>query len=283
MAEDLKQRIGIMDYVRTSDDLELGRQQAKVDGKAFPGWVAEWYDRLCQLILDNNTEVKDPLAPKFLQHWRKGKGIDLTFDPPEHLKQSTYVIDVLKNHRLEYLTAKKATLGAKGSAQNKWVGIIPRLQAKPGFQKWEGKTTLTLFRESNVDIPVSKMTSLSPGDFDLLTALHGFMLRTDVTVVASGAAPLTITFTSFTAFAKDRYDWDPKKHFPVPNPDFGNPYKVAKPLLPSQKVVVVYHRHAIEVEKAGLAQPYDLHSNPWSVTDLAIMGPAQIDPGKNLN
>lgn len=283
MGEDLKSRMGWTDYARKSDDLELGRAQANVDMKDFPAWAAAWYDRLSRLIIDNNTAVTDPLAPKLLQHWRTGKGAQLVFDPPDHLRQSAYVKEGLLNHRREYLTEQKATLGAKGSSQEKWVGILPRLQGKPGFLKWDGKTPLPLMRESNVDIPVLKMASLTAGDFDLLTALHGFMLHSDAVVNVAKPNPFTVKFATFTAFVKDRYDWDASKHFPVPNPDFGNPYKVDKPLLPKQKVVVVYHRHAIAVQNAGLAQAYDLQSNPWTVTDLAVTGEARLDPGKKLN
>ncbi len=46
---------------------------------------------------------------------------------------------------------------------------------------------------------------------------------------------------------------------------------------------VVHHKHALLAQKAGLAQPYDVHSKPWNVTDTGIRGDAQIDPGKKLD
>jgi hypothetical protein len=36
------------------------------------------------------------------------------------------------------------------------------------------------------------------------------------------------------------------------------------------------------MEKAGLTAPLDLKSDEWSVTDLAIMGPAWINPDKKV-
>jgi hypothetical protein len=89
-------------------------------------------------------------------------------------------------------------------------------------------------------------------------------------------------FQVFNASVTDRYDFDPTEYFIVPNPDYNNSFKIAKPVEPNSEKLVVHHSNAIRMEKAGLASPFDLESGEWSVTDLAIMGPAWIDPDKKL-
>src|SRR5688572_7319452 len=44
---------------------------------------------------------------------------------------------------------------------------------------------------------------------------------------------------------------------------------------------VGYEKWYIPV-KAGLAAPYDLRSEPWSVTDVAIMGPAPVNAQRRI-
>jgi hypothetical protein len=104
--------------------------------------VAAWYGRLADLIEQQNTKVKDALAPKFLRHWLDGNGKDLIFPPPTHLKESRYVRNVLKEHRNWYLTKKKF--------KKKWVGVLPRIQgisphpANVGYEKWYVPMTMTM-------------------------------------------------------------------------------------------------------------------------------------------
>ena len=68
--------------------------------------VATWYERLADLVDKKNSKVKDALAPQFLRHYIKGKGKKFVFSAPDHLKNSKYVVDVLKNHRECYLTER---------------------------------------------------------------------------------------------------------------------------------------------------------------------------------
>ena len=89
-------------------------------------------------------------------------------------------------------------------------------------------------------------------------------------------------FQVFSAEVTDRYDFDPKEFFIVPNPDYKNSFRVAKPVESHSDALTVYHRNAIRMEKAGLTAPFDLKSDEWSVTDLAIMGPAWINPDKKV-
>ena len=47
-------------------------------------------------------------------------------------------------------------------------------------------------------------------------------------------------------------------------------------VAPGDKEIVVYHKHAIRVEKAGLAAPFTDESEVWSETDLTVVGPANV-------
>ncbi|SRR6266849_4544017 len=245
-----------------------------------PEELAAWYGRLADSVEKQNSEVKGALSPLFLRHWLTGHGKKLVFPPPEHLRHSGYVIDGLKYHRAVYLTEKKTKVGGN----DKWAGIIPRLQGK-GFPKWDAKGVLTMHLESLVEIPVLKEWFLSKGDLDLLMAMHGFQLITDVGVTASPGqrSVLRVTFATFAAKVSDSYHWNPDKHLTMPNPDYGNPSKVPNPVAPKSQSITVYHKNAIRLEKAGLAWAYDLESEPWQVTDVSVMGPADIDANKKLD
>ncbi|MEO7002445.1 MAG: hypothetical protein ABI068_11515 [Ktedonobacterales bacterium] len=81
-----------------------------------------------------------------------------------------------------------------------------------------------------------------------------------------------VTFTTWTTYAFDRYDWDPHGQTTLPNPDYG----VVGGVAPQRRQVKVYHTHALRVEAAGLAAPFFVRSEPWQVTDPVICGPARI-------
>src|SRR5438132_2277927 len=193
---------------------DLARDQLE---NLAPDEVASWYLRLAKFIEQKNTTIKDPLAPRLLRYWLTGQGKKLIFPAPDHLSQSEYVIDVLKEHREWYLTEKKF--------KGKWVGVIPRLQGRPGFAKWlpweppdyDGYLNygyLDMNLQSLVEIPVKIFGTLSDGDFDLLTALHGFQLRTDVTVRGySYGSAVQIFFVQFSARPFDRYDVAQDQHY----------------------------------------------------------------------
>jgi hypothetical protein len=242
-----------------------------------PTEVAAWYGRLANMIDQENKSIKDALAPLFLRHYLKGKGKKLIFSAPDHLKNSNYVVDVLKDHRSWYLTEKRF--------KNKWVGIIPRLQGKHPTDKWAPVDYLPRVLElrSLVEIDVKWFTDHTPGDNDLMTSLRGFQLCTQCHFFLSNISGknIKVAFIFFFASVIDRYDFDPDEYFPVPNPDYKNPLKLAKPVAPDQEKIFVFHRNAIRMEKAGLAQPFDLQSKPWITGDL--MQPAEIDPAKNLS
>ena len=242
-----------------------------------PSDVAAFYLRLATFVEQKNNKVKDALAPRLLRHYINGGGKRFIFDPPDHLKNSKYVIAVLKDQRAWYLTEKKF--------KGKWVGIIPRLQGKiPMYMPHRGRLVLDI--RSLVEIEVKWFTSHTDGDNDLMTSLRGFQLSSMCFLRISdiqGKSTKKITFSSFDCNVTDRYDFDPDEYFPVPNPDFNNKFKVPNPVAPSLEKILVYHSNAIRMEKAGKAAPFDVASNGWTVMDLSIMGPAEIDPNKDLD
>jgi hypothetical protein len=226
----------------------------------------------------------EPLASRLLQQWldfgpEPGAALLVIRNPPQHLRESKYVLEVLRYHRRVYLTEEQArfTGGSK-----KWAGVIPRLQGKSGFTPWDGKSDLDLNYQSLVDIPISVQLFGSDGDKDLLYALHDFQLKSQVTVAGSPApdGKLTITFKKFEAQAIDRYDWDPTKHITVPNPDYKS--AAADAVAPDSEKIDVYHSNARRVEAAGLAKPYDLNTVFWDVTDASVTAQGTIDPGKSI-
>ncbi|HJQ59948.1 MAG TPA: hypothetical protein VJ890_23785, partial [Vineibacter sp.] len=130
---------------------------------------------------------------------------------------------------------------------------------------------------------VKWLSEHTPGDSDLLTALHGFQLHSMVYFFFEKVPKtnkLRVVFTLFAARIDDRYDFDPDEYFPVPNPDYKNPLKISKPVAPALERMLVYHRNAKRMEKAGLAAPFDIKSYYW--VDESLMSPAEIDPAKKL-
>src|SRR5262249_16927090 len=150
------------------------------------------------------------------------------------------------------------------------------------LQSGKAMFPLTLHIQSLCEIDVD-ISSNTDGDNDLLTSLHGFQLESSIAITLKdipGERTKQVIFAHFMAYATDRYDFDEKKFFRVPNPDFGNRFKVAEPVAPDQKEITVFHKNAIRMERAGLAAPFDIAFKGWFVTDLSIRGPATIDPNK---
>jgi hypothetical protein len=236
--------------------------------------VAAFYGRLASLIEKNKGTVATPIAPLLLREWLKNRDPKavLALEMPSHLKSHTLVIEVLKYHRRVFLTEEKTKAGT-------WGGVIPRWQDG----RWKGVGELKMQYESLVEFPLRYQITGDDADKDLLYALHGFQLRSNVGVTLV-PPPLVknINFSFFEARVVDRYDWDYSEHLTVPNPDYNNPSGVANPVSPSTDKVVVYHSNAQRIEKAGLAAPYDIVSKPWTITDLAISGPASVNFSKSL-
>jgi hypothetical protein len=231
--------------------------------------VARWYGRLAQSMASEQVDGAPALAPIFLQHWLDNRDPDSTFsfDPPAHLKESRYVRDVLVAHGRIFLSQQRAAGG-------RIVGVLPRLQGD-GYRRWDLNSTLELDYHSLVEVGSGIMDlvriqqSGTRAERDLLTALRGFQLHSRVWVEgrrdreASNIVHVNIHWWS--AHITDRYDWNYREHFTVPNPDHGS--TDADAVRPGDRQLTVEHINAKRLEDAGLAAPYDIRSHHWHVLD----------------
>ncbi|BDI04842.1 hypothetical protein [Sphaerotilus microaerophilus] len=117
---------------------------------------------------------------------------------------------------------------------------------------------------------------------DLLTALRGFQMHSQVTVSCQSmaASRRRILFASWQSQAIDRYDWDYSEHLTVPNPDFQSSSPDA--VCPQDRTLTVYHSNARRIELAQLAAPFNVASDFWAVTDPQVAGPAEVDLSRSL-
>jgi hypothetical protein len=168
--------------------------------------------------------------------------------------------------------------------------VIPRLQGLAGFTKWDGNSPLDLMYECLVEVGTSVadigriMKFGTPEEKDLFTALRGFHLRSNAVVTGApqqNNRDVIVTFNSWSARVEDRYDWDYSEHLTMPNPDFGSTQPDA--VRPQDQTLTVYHKNAKRLEDAGLAAPYDVESEPWTVNDAKITAPATVDSTKTLS
>ena len=167
----------------------------------------------------------------------------------------------------------------------RWAGVLPRLQGKAPYNKWDGSAPLVLDYQSLVEMPLRYQLTGNDADRDLLYGLHGFQIKSRVTIVFDKTAlqptgNLHLRFDQFTAQAIDRYDWDYSEHLKVPNFDYGS--KAPGALRPDSKYIEVHHSNARRLEEAGLAAPYNLQTNPWTVVDPAMAGPASVDQHRSI-
>jgi hypothetical protein len=245
-----------------------------------PKEAAEWYHRLAESI---RQQYPQSLAAKMMLHWLDGKGKKegdkFTFDSA-YIKDIGFVIDYLADEvRPVFLTEKKAEL--KGG--DRWAGILPRIKDP----SWDRKSKFKIFYEGPpVEMPLmlllkAELGTADPKEVDLVMSLHKFGIHTDVVMSASPiekSKKYNVKFESWESWAFDSYDWDPRKHLTVPNPDYGN----SEGLAPDKKKVTVYHTNAKRVESAGLAAPYKVESTHWQVTLNRIRGPSVVDSDRNL-
>jgi hypothetical protein len=220
-----------------------------------------WYSRLAQAIGGRPVNGHPPMSSTFLNRYiaPRNPNATLSFTPPPHLKSQSIVRNALAYHRQVYLTRKKARIG-QGTP---WAGILPPID---------------IYYESLVEVPLRWQMTGGDVERDILYGLGmGFQLRTDVTLtVTPSGSDLTVEFQSFTARIKDRYDFNPSEHITVPNPDLGS--TAAHAVCPQRDRITVYHKNAIRLEKAKLAQPYDIESSAWTITDRSLTGPATVTP-----
>jgi len=242
-----------------------------------PSELAAFYGRLADGVDRNRGALKVSVAALLMRHWLENRDSSSTFrfDAPEHLKNRAPVLAVLEFHRKVFLTQEKAQFTG---GIRKWAGVIPRLIGYAPFPKWDTKRPLAMDYESLVKIPLRYQLTGDDADRDILYALRGFQLRSSVSLTAASLPKgrFMISFQSFQAEIRDRYDWDYSEHLTVPNPDYGS--KMPGAVAPASKTVVVYHSNAKRLEDAQLAAPYDLQSNPWPVTDAKLLAPTEVEP-----
>jgi hypothetical protein len=245
-----------------------------------PQEAAGWYHRLAEFI---RKDYPKSLAAVMMLHWLDGKGKEFTFDA-NYIKDVDFVNDYLENEvRPVFLTEKKAKL--KGG--EKWGGILPRIKGIPPFPAWDGSSNFKIFYEGPpVKMPLSLIAKASAGfadnkEMDLFASLHKFGIQTEVIMSAirvPNSTNYNVRFDSWESWVVDKYDWDPKKHLTVPNPDYANPNGVA----PKKDRIRVYHSNAKRVEQAKLAAPYNVESTRWRVTNEKIVGPSVVDSSRSL-
>lgn len=97
---------------------------------------------------------------------------------------------------------------------------------------------------------------------------------------STDGSPTRSTHAGGRSSASDTYDWDYSEHLTVPNPDYGSAANSA--VTPKSDRVVVFHRNAKRFEDAGLAAPYRFRTKPWSITQAALLAPAELDPARPL-
>jgi hypothetical protein len=246
-----------------------------------PAKVAAFYARLADAVDANKGALDVSLAALFMRQWLANRDPKATFkyDAPQHLKTYPPLRETLQYHRKVFLTEEKARVSAHTT---KWAGIVPRLQGK-SYPKWDGRTPLPLEYQSLVEIPIIR-TQLagSDADKDLLYALHGFQVKSYVSVAGAAGSKgrVKILFQRWECEVSDEYHWDPKEHLTVPNPDYQS--KSPDAVTPSDRTVKVYHSNAVRLEQAGLAAPYFSLSNRFSVMDAQLSSPAEVDPSRSL-
>lgn len=247
--------------------------------------VAAWYRRLALGQIRAAPELQPALAGAFLLKWLDNRKATAkyTFSAPEHLKKAEAVLEVQKYHRWVFMTYRKARIGNV----EKWAGILPRLQGKPGFKKWTMRDMLTLQYQSLCDFAphvwdiVRIQQYGSSAERDLFGSLRGFQLKSNATFTGKMVGTkAVIRCFNWDCSAIDRYDWNYKEYLTMPNPDFQSSEKDA--VAPDKRTIRVYHSNAKRLEDAKLAAPYDLVVGPWTVTNPAIIGDAGIDTTKQI-
>jgi hypothetical protein len=189
-----------------------------------------------------------------------------------------------------------------------WGGIKPRIKRTGNFAQtdpkrdtqgdyemmYEGPPITPIKLSEFVEIlkkyqNTKSLSEKEKRELDIFTSLHTFGLQSNVVmkarpkpqsvpVNASGKIIMSnydVEFKSWTTNVVDDYDWNVKLGFPIPNPDFNS--KVSGSIAPTKETIVIYHENARRVENAGLAVPYKVISDPWTVTEKRVIDGDVID------
>ena len=246
--------------------------------------VYAWYTRLAHKMAQKKVRGQKPLCSVFMQHYLSVKkdmpfeSRELLFTAPDYLRNDARVIDTLKYHRRVYLTADKARIGKS----TKWAGILPRWK-NPGTYNWDKQSLLHMNYHCLVEMPLRLQLTGNDEEKDLLYALRGFQLKSEVTVeikTKPASYNISVVFKSFRAWVFDKYDFDYNEYIKVPNPDYG---RVAADAIESQtRIIRVYHKNARRLENAGLAAPFPLRSKKWNIKDPEICGEGLVDTRRDI-
>ncbi len=184
------------------------------------------------------------------------------------------IVDQLEEHRRVYLSQRKTNFSGK----NVLGGVVPRLRDG----RWDDTSRLSMdYRAKGFDtvglwaygviqgkiLAGKTLTQTELIDSDQFASLHKTSLQTDVIVTGTrvDANTIDVEFDTWSSYIVDNYNWDPKKHLTVPNPDHGNSFGVPNPVRPSDQFVTIYHAHAAEVEACGMAASSAYTCTPWTI------------------
>ena len=237
--------------------------------------VHAWYFRLADFVSKTKVNGRDPLSAEFLVTYlapacRLGP---VAFNAPTYVRNHSIINDALNYHRKVYLTQEKARIGKS----KRWVGIRPRWK-DPAKYGWNGSGPITMHYTALVEVPIYWQITGSKAETDILHSLGlGFQLRTDVVVTVkkqSSGKGLNAEFKSFEARIEDRYNFNPKEHLTMPNPDYRS--KEAGAICPRREKITVYHTNAARMVKSHLAVPYDLQSQTWTINRKSVINPGIV-------
>lgn len=238
--------------------------------------VAAWYWRLAAHIGARRVRGREPLASRFLSLYLapQTRTAPEGFECPPYVREHSLVRQALLHHRNVYLSREQMRTGGGG---RRWAGIRPRWSS-PTSYGWNGRDPIAMHYEALVEVPQAWQVVGNEVDRDILYALGlGFQLRTEVRCrVTPSSGGLDVVFETFTAQVNDRYDFDPREHFTVPNPDYRSTAGGA--VCPHKETIRVFHRNAQRMERAHRAAPYDIESDPWPVSNARLSGPSVVTP-----
>ena len=251
--------------------------------------VAAWYRRLADRVARERVGGEEPYASMLLKHYLDNRDTRSQFTIParSYLQSDQRVVAALQYHRRVFLSQQEARVGFKPkwgglgtAAVTKLGGIVPRLRGN-GFSKLSVPGEVMMDYESLVQIGDGPLDILriqqsgSAAERDLFTSLRGFQLHSRVHVkVKADSNRIRVTFVTWYAQARDRYDFDYNEFLTMPNPDYGG--RDGKAVRPMDKFITVYHANARRMEQARLAAPYDVRSQPWAVIDPVLTAGALV-------
>lgn len=244
--------------------------------------VAAWYLRLAEHVRSTRpTSVSAAL----LQHYIEGNGQAYDLDA-DHVRNEPWMVSYLLG------TVRPVVLSEKPAPHNNTiVGVLPRVRGDAPHGPWNGSPLQLYYTGPSVEIlPKAELAALqakiwlgqevdmSNPAIDLFMALGtGFGVRNDLTVAVEnlGGGQYRARILTWQCTVFDCYDWDVNKHLSMPNPDFGNPSAVDRPVRPQDQRLRVYHRNAYRLEYAGMAHRFEVAS-VWKADQPALLAPREF-------